>query len=119
MNTFPKSKRLVQKAEFTKVFNAKKRAHSTFFLSYIIDAESPKIGIIVAKKHHKLAVQRNTIKRIVREYFRQQYELFPNAEVIIIAKQFSSYRTKPLWQDLQLLTTKINETYQSLSHSSN
>jgi ribonuclease P protein component len=46
----------------------------------------PRLGITVAKKRVKLAVQRNRIKRCVRESFRHHANDLPNVDIIVVAK---------------------------------
>lgn len=47
----------------------------------------PRLGITVAKKKVKLAVQRNRFKRCVRENFRLHAHELPNVDIIVLAKQ--------------------------------
>lgn len=44
------------------------------------------MGLIAAKKHLKLAVQRNRFKRIARESFRLNQHLFTGVELILMAR---------------------------------
>ncbi len=46
----------------------------------------PRIGFVLAKKHIKLAVQRNRIKRIVRESFRLQQTKFEAYDYVVMAR---------------------------------
>ncbi len=47
---------------------------------------NPRLGITVAKKKVKLAVQRNRIKRCIRESFRLHACTLPNVDIIVVAK---------------------------------
>ncbi len=47
----------------------------------------PRLGLTIAKKQVKLAVQRNRIKRIARESFRQTKEDLPNVDIVFIARR--------------------------------
>ena len=49
--------------------------------------ENPRIGVTVSKKRAKTAVQRNRIKRRVRETFRLKQHKIPNFDIVVIAKQ--------------------------------
>jgi len=51
------------------------------------DLSDPRLGIIVAKKHVKLAVQRNRIKRLLRESFRCKRHSLPKIDMVILAKK--------------------------------
>lgn len=46
----------------------------------------PRLGVIVSKRCAKLAVRRNRIKRIVREYFRHHQAQLDNIDIVVIAK---------------------------------
>ena len=46
-----------------------------------------RLGIIVAKKHVKLAVQRNRIKRILRDSFRCTKKTIPQIDIVVLAKK--------------------------------
>lgn len=45
----------------------------------------PRLGMRVAKKHLKLAVQRNHVKRLIREGFRQNQHLLGGVDIVVIA----------------------------------
>ena len=47
----------------------------------------PRLGLTIAKKQVKLAVQRNRIKRIARESFRQNREVLPNVDIVLLARK--------------------------------
>ncbi len=47
---------------------------------------SPRLGFIVAKKRVKLAVQRNRIKRCMRETFRLLQNDLPPLDIVFLAK---------------------------------
>ena len=71
--SFPSSHRLLKSAEFDAVF--KKREFSTFKESLLILAIKNKrnhnrLGMIIGKKNVPRAIDRNTIKRQLRERFR-------------------------------------------------
>ncbi|MFW5924755.1 MAG: ribonuclease P protein component [Myxococcota bacterium] len=86
---FPKSLRLRRRGEFRRVQSRGRRIHTPHFL--IILHPRPdggqKLGITVTKKVGT-AVQRNRVKRLVREVFRHHRRRFPaDAEVVVIAKR--------------------------------
>jgi ribonuclease P protein component len=65
------------------------------------------LGLGIAKKHHKLAVQRNRLKRIVREAFRTH--VLQGLDVVVLSKPHP--RTIPnaiLFKDLQRLFNKLS-----------
>ena len=46
-----------------------------------------RLGLVIAKKHVKLAVTRNRIKRQIRESFRLQADTLPNLDIVVLARQ--------------------------------
>ncbi|MBL1271968.1 MAG: ribonuclease P protein component [Marinobacter maritimus] len=86
---FPKSHRLLRPADYGKVFNdvQLKVPHKNFLiLATPNNLGHARIGLVFAKKNLKLSVQRNRIKRQVRETFRHQPEL-PGMDIIILGRQ--------------------------------
>jgi ribonuclease P protein component len=51
------------------------------------DLDHARIGVTISKKRAKTAVQRNRIKRRVRETFRLRQHKIPNFDIVVIAKQ--------------------------------
>jgi len=48
--------------------------------------DSARLGLAVAKKHLKRAVDRNRIKRLIRESFRQQRDLLKGLDIVVLVK---------------------------------
>ncbi len=70
--------------------------------------ENPRLGITIAKKKVKKAVQRNRIKRCVRESFRLVAHNLPNVDIIVVAKQgVDSLDNKAIHQLLEKQWQKI------------
>lgn len=70
---FPKASRLLTARDYSRVFdNAEARAshRCLLLLATHNDGPSDRLGLVIAKKNVRLAVQRNRIKRIAREFFR-------------------------------------------------
>ncbi|QSP95567.1 ribonuclease P protein component [Marinobacter salinisoli] len=87
--SFPKSHRLLRPADYGKVFNDVqiKVPHRNFLiLATPNQLGHARIGLIFSKKNLKLAVQRNRIKRQVRESFRHQQQL-PALDIVVLGRQ--------------------------------
>ena len=81
---------MLNSGDYSDVFQAVDvRVSSKHFLILARGKALPKarLGIIVAKKHVKLAVQRNRIKRLLRESFRLKQSSMPNIDIIVLAKK--------------------------------
>ncbi len=87
MGNFDKSHRLRTKAEIDFVFsNAKKLGNQSFLLLYRGNTlRNARIGIIIAKKNVPKAHDRNRLKRIIRETFRNSDNL-ANIDIIFLAR---------------------------------
>ena len=93
--SFTRSQRLLTTADFGWVFaQAEYKVSDRNFLllartSQIPNQSHSRIGLVVAKKHAKLAVQRNFIKRTLRESFRlfQAKQPFaPNLDIVVLTR---------------------------------
>lgn len=86
---FRKSSRLLSSADYQQVF-----AHARYkvphrhllILAKPNGLERPRLGLVIGKKNIRLAVQRNRIKRRIRESFRLQQHNLPNVDVIVLAR---------------------------------
>lgn len=88
--SFGRDKRLLKPFEFKQVFdNTEWRSGSSqiLVLASTNQHEKARIGFILAKKNLKLAVDRNRVKRIVRESFRQQQTKLPALDFVILGKK--------------------------------
>jgi len=61
------------------------RARTEAFSFSFLPAQRRRIGIIVSSEVG-CAVERNRIKRVVREHFRTNRDLFPHGDLAVIAK---------------------------------
>lgn len=87
---FPKSLRLLNSGDFQSVFDqASFRAHHQQFLilARVNNYNHPRLGLVIAKKHVRLAVERNRIKRQIRESFRHRQALLAGLDVIVLARK--------------------------------
>lgn len=98
--SFPRSARLLTAADFNVVMQGSdcKSARPQFLLiakqrltplvDPSLDAEAgARIGFIVPKKKVRLAVERNRIKRQVREVFRKHRHRLPSLDIVFMARQ--------------------------------
>jgi ribonuclease P protein component len=87
--TFTKTDRLTQRNEFIKLNKFGKRYSNRYFIAYVFEnqRDSCRLGITVTRKVGKATV-RNRIKRLVREYFRQNRHIFSHSwDINLIAKK--------------------------------
>ncbi len=87
--TFPRELRLLTPAAFAFVFQKPRRVGTSqiVILSRSNNLGYPRIGITIAKKNVNRAHERNRIKRITRENFRQRQHKLPAMDFVVIAKK--------------------------------
>jgi ribonuclease P protein component len=89
-NAFSKSKRLLNKEDYSRVFDQVESRAShrhVLLLARKNEGASHRLGLVVAKKNVRLAVTRNRIKRVAREFFRRLPDNSPNLDVVLLARQ--------------------------------
>ncbi len=87
---FGKDKRLLHASDYGRVFDgAEARASHKHLLLLAIRNHRPghRLGLVIAKKNVRLAVQRNRIKRLARELFRQLPPGEPALDVVLLARR--------------------------------
>ncbi len=87
---FPKSLRLLEANDFKQVFDdAPFRASHQHFLILARSNQLNigRLGLVVAKKHLRLAVERNRFKRLIRESFRTRQHAFAGLDVIVLSRK--------------------------------
>ncbi len=110
--TFVKSLRLLNAKAYKSVFDDAKLKVSTaeiLILARPNDRAAPRLGLIIAKKNAKHAVQRNRIKRIARESFRLRQHQLKGVDTVVLARRnldkmdnVSMHRVfNRLWQQLE------------------
>jgi ribonuclease P protein component len=68
------------------VFKKASRSRDNMFTVLTTEnhGHAARLGLAVAKKHCKLAVSRNRLKRIVRESFRQNRSLLSGLDIVVL-----------------------------------
>ena len=84
---YPASARIRRRAEYRRIQGSKARVHAKHFILLLSSSETQRLGITVTKKVGN-AVARNRVKRVLREVFRRNRDLFPEqTDVVVIAKK--------------------------------
>lgn len=113
MAGLPPAARLRRAADFIALRNPAGRSQAAHFLLRWIESPSgaARLGLAVSRKVSKRAVERNRIKRIIRESFRAQRGTLPPFDVLVIARMSATTSSNPLlhadlqnaWQKLKAL----------------
>jgi ribonuclease P protein component len=87
--SFPPQLRLKIPAEYKKVFAKPVKSSDQYFTLLAIknDLDHPRLGLAIAKKNIRKAVQRNVIKRTVRENFRIKQHNLGNIDIVVLARR--------------------------------
>lgn len=87
---FSRNKRLLTPRQFKEVFDSptgKIPGKNVLLLARDNHLEHPRLGLVIGKKSVKLAVERNRLKRLIRESFRLQQDLLSGWDIVIVARK--------------------------------
>jgi ribonuclease P protein component len=108
----PKLVMLRKTDEFSSVFSFRKSFSSQFLvIHYKPNTEvTSRIGFVVAKKIAKLAVDRNYMRRVLRELCRQEIHILAGVDAIIhVQKSFKNRDFLTIQRELMFLFSKIHK----------
>lgn len=92
--SFPKTLRLRRKSEFDRVFRERvTRRHSCQLFAMLVcpnQLNHPRLGLAIAARVVPTAVERNRIKRLIRESFRAHQAHLPAADIVLNARAGAS-----------------------------
>lgn len=91
---FPETARLRSAREFRRVFERGRRRADGCFTVIAAPGECrrARLGLAIAKRRVPRAVDRNRIKRIVRESFRRHAAELPAVDIVILARSGLAHR---------------------------
>jgi len=86
---FPASARLHRPQQFRRVFRdpLRSRDECLVVLARANDLNSARLGMAISRKLAGNAVQRNRVRRVIRESFRRHRHLLPPADIVVTARQ--------------------------------
>lgn len=87
---FGREKRLLTPRQFKAVFDSpsgKAPGRNVLLLVRDNEFDHPRLGLVIGKKSVKLAVERNRIKRQIRESFRLNQEKLVGWDIVVIARK--------------------------------
>lgn len=114
MPTYSRSYRLVSKHDFQFVFAKPCKVTQKFMLALFRPNQQTvaRLGIIIAKHHVKRAVDRNQLRRLIRESFRHLQAQLKGLDIIVLMRsEWCPLGTK-LWRN------EIDNLWQLLINSS-
>lgn len=106
----PRAARLLSAADFAALKPRSRRLGSRHFIAEFArnDLDTARLGQAVSRRVSKLAVDRNRIKRLVRESFRHARARLPSIDLLLIARSSAATAAaKAVREDLELLWRKL------------
>ena len=114
---FTRDFRLLSPADFKSVFDgAKHKVSCRYILMLAIKQQTPqtRLGMVVAKKNVSKSVERNRIKRLIRESFRHARLQLPGLDIVVLIRKgldnlpnfVISSKIDALWKDLHTKAIK-------------
>jgi len=110
-NGFLKENRIQQTADFQLIRQRGRRIRNQYFIVNYHNKSNdyPRLGTIISKRHAAKAVQRNRIRRQIKEWFRSQKSTLLSYDYVIIATPQTQKLPQPeLRQCLNTLLQKLN-----------
>lgn len=85
---FPPQLRLKNAGEFDFVFEQPFRSSSRYFtvLARPNQRDCPRLGLVISKRCARAAVERNRLKRLIRESFRSDQARLTGLDIVVIGK---------------------------------
>jgi ribonuclease P protein component len=85
---FLKENRLLTPGDYCRVFSGGKRHHG-LYLTIVVRVNyrgRPRLGLRISKKCAKRAVDRNRVKRVIRQSFRLNQDRLNDLDIVVLAK---------------------------------
>ncbi|MCK5875097.1 MAG: ribonuclease P protein component [Alcanivoracaceae bacterium] len=86
---FPRQHRLLSPSEFKPLFDQPQwRASSQHFLLLVTEngLAAPRLGIVIGKRRVKRAVDRNLLRRLIRESFRHRSADLTGLDIVVLVR---------------------------------
>ncbi|EGV52625.1 ribonuclease P protein component [Candidatus Endoriftia persephone] len=86
----PRNCRLLKPGDFRRVFSSGKRSADVYFtvLARNNGLGRARLGLAISKKRCRRAVDRNHLKRLIRESFRESQTLLSGMDIVVLNKRF-------------------------------
>jgi ribonuclease P protein component len=94
---FPRCRRLLKPNEFSRVFKDGHRSADNLFLVLACPNQmsTARLGLAVSKKSCRRAVDRNRVKRVIRESFRHHLDLLQGLDVVVVSRSGVLHSANP------------------------
>lgn len=109
---FPRAARLLDGKAYGQVFSKNIRVSNRYWtvLAYSDEGSPARLGLAIAKKRARRAVDRNRLKRVVRESFRHQRASLHGFDVVVMNRDGAAAIGRPELRD------SIDQLWNKLQH---
>ena len=123
MSNFPRANRLTRPDEFRRVFQKgrHRRIQVDGIFSRVRESLHPhaRLGLAISKRSLKRAVDRNRVKRLVRESFRHHFEQLPAVDIVIMSEtKLASMDNAVILHQLGMLWERLGGYYGTAASTS-
>jgi ribonuclease P protein component len=112
---FPRQARIIKTDDFSSVFSFRKRVSGHFLAIHYQYNQSgrARLGMVVAKKTAKRSVDRNYMRRVLREFFRKQQFQTGNLDLVVrVLKTFKHQDVEKVNQEFDELLFRLRRATQ-------
>ena len=119
MARFERGARLLKPAEFERVFKTGRRESGPWLTAVSAPQEQiPRLGLAISRKQASRSVDRNRLKRQIRESFRQAQAQLPACDIVVMAKPGAKLRPRAeIMAELEKLWIRIAQRWSASSSS--
>jgi len=84
-SAFDRTRRITRRADFERLLRDGRRHSAGGYLFYLAHRESgpARLGIVISRRHSRLAATRNAIKRYIREAFRLEQSSLGSVDLLV------------------------------------
>jgi len=121
---FSRQFRLLKPDEYSRVFKNPVRSSDRYITILAVAREksesqdsdllmNSRLGLAISKKNAKRAVDRNRIKRLIRESFRLNLHMLPAVDLVVMAKPVTkNAENQQIFQSLKQHWDKLAQSFQ-------
>ena len=124
---FSRQFRLLKPDEYSRVFKKPVRSSDRYLTILAVEREisekndcqdaylilNSRLGLAISKKNAKRAVDRNRIKRLIRESFRQNLHMLPAIDLVVMAKPVTkTVENQQIFQSLKQHWNNLAQSFQ-------
>lgn len=118
MALFPRSARLTRPSEFQHVFERgrHRRLNGQGLIVRVRenDIQHARLGLAIAKKALRRAVDRNRVKRLIRENFRTHQAHLPAVDIVVLVKpEIAAMSNSDVSKQLEMIWRQFGRYYKS------